>query len=234
MIFDAVFRAFARRDGKRRWCEKSPQNLQHIEEIAAAFPHAKVVHVIRDGRDCAASLHRRWQRTPELSVYRWQRTVEDARLQGARLGDRYYELRYEDLTSEPRIWMEDLLGFLGLPFFEEVLISSHPQSQREGELGGIEAKLPRWQSYFPAERLERLDRIAGPFLSEIGYRRLLDTEACVPPRKWELASWRLVDFVRALFIQRHRRDARKRAGSGSASLLSDLAVSFRSYRSNRL
>lgn len=30
----------------------------HISALASVFPQAKFIHMIRNGRDCAASLHR--------------------------------------------------------------------------------------------------------------------------------------------------------------------------------
>lgn len=231
-IFDAIFRNFSESHGKAIWCEKSPQNMQHMEKIGAAYPDAKFIHIIRDGRDCAASLHRRWHRTPKLILYRWQRIVEDARSRGKAMGDRYYELRYEDLTSRPRFWMEDLVGFLGLEFSDEVLVSSRPQTDREGEQGEIEAQPARWRSYFTPDVIEDLDRIAGPLLGEIGYPRVLNTSEPEVPRKLDLFVWRLVDFLRALVIQNRRR--KERNPNLNISLWVDLMTSIRNVRSNRI
>ena len=69
-VLDAYFRYFAQKEGKTRWCEKTPMYVQHLNLIADLFPGAKFLHIIRDGRDCAASLHRRWKSTPELTVFR--------------------------------------------------------------------------------------------------------------------------------------------------------------------
>ena len=81
-IFNAIFQSFAARQGKRLWCEKSLQNMQHMEKLAHAFSHAKFIHIIRDGRDCAASLHQRWRRTAKASsVFDGGMWIEDARRQ---------------------------------------------------------------------------------------------------------------------------------------------------------
>ncbi len=232
-IFDAIFSALAADAGKTRWCEKSPQNLQHLRTLAAAFPDARIVHLVRDGRDCAASLHRRWRRTPELIVARWRESVADARAQGPLFGDRYREVRYEDLTADPRLVLAGLLDFLGLEFSEDVLVSSRPQSEHEGEFGGIEANSGKWRSYFSEATALRLDRIAGPFLDEVGYPRLTHAPVAETPGRLALALWRGADFVRALWLQRQRRRARQPAGRTQGSLLQDLKTSIRSYRSNR-
>ena len=64
-IIDCTLSYFAEKDGKHRWCEKTPMHAQHICLLADSFPNAKFIHIIRDGRACAASFHRRWGYKPE-------------------------------------------------------------------------------------------------------------------------------------------------------------------------
>src|SRR5690606_15031419 len=86
-----------------------------------AFPNAKFIHVIRDGRDCAASFHRRWQSNPRRTVTRWKHSVRQGREQGASLGDRYLEVRYEDVTRDPDIALRGICSFLGIEFDDSIL-----------------------------------------------------------------------------------------------------------------
>jgi hypothetical protein len=51
-----VFRAYARRFGKPRWGDKRPGYYDYIPALRRLFPQAQIVHLIRDGRDCVASL----------------------------------------------------------------------------------------------------------------------------------------------------------------------------------
>jgi hypothetical protein len=101
--------------------EKSPSNSFAADLVAAYLPEAKVVHVIRDGRDVAASLNAAaagWGRDwAPSSVPRaakaWREHVEAAQ-RFPELGIPYHELRYEALASlEPRA-LAELLGFCGL------------------------------------------------------------------------------------------------------------------------
>lgn len=124
-VLDAAFRYFARTEGKSRWCEKTPQHLQHLGNISKLFPSAKFIHIIRDGRDCAASLERRFKRLPAHSIFRWKNVVRDGRKQGAELGDKYMEVKYEAVTEDPELWMRRICEFVGLPFHEDVLLSRH-------------------------------------------------------------------------------------------------------------
>lgn len=175
-VLDAVFRYFAAQEGKSRWCEKTPQHVQHLDVLAQMFPDARFVHVVRDGRDCAASFHRRWRRAPELTMYRWKRVVREARRQSVRLGpSRYLELRYEALTAEPELWLRRVCAFAGLDFDPSVLQSTHRFMTAEAagrRAPGETSVLPnsgRWRHHFTARRRARLDRIGGAVLHELGY-----------------------------------------------------------------
>src|SRR4051812_43294899 len=52
-VLDAIMTDFAVREGKQRWCEKTP--LQSARFIWAELPTAQIVHVIRDPRETLAS-----------------------------------------------------------------------------------------------------------------------------------------------------------------------------------
>jgi hypothetical protein len=50
-------------DGDLRFCEKTPTNVHLIPFLAEAFPDSQFIHIIRDGRDAAAShMNKPWLR----------------------------------------------------------------------------------------------------------------------------------------------------------------------------
>jgi len=53
-----VMEAIASKQGVERWAECTPLHLLYIPLIKKLMPDALIVHIIRDGRDVAASLHR--------------------------------------------------------------------------------------------------------------------------------------------------------------------------------
>jgi hypothetical protein len=198
-ILDAVFLHFATQHGKRRWCEKTPQHVQHLASLAELFPAARFVHVIRDGRDCAVSFHRRWRRQPELTVFRWKKVVTMGREQGRRLGPaRYLEVRYEDLTADPERSLRRICDFLGLDFNPAVLHSAQPYLQPSGEprrSGGLQRNSGKWRSYFPAPTLEGLERIAGATLASCGYATRYP-EADTDVSNWRRRYWSVRETLR--------------------------------------
>ncbi len=173
-VFDAAFRSFAKRENKTIWCEKTPQHVQHIAMLSRAFPGAKFVHLIRDGRDCAASFQRRWRRSPVLSIYRWKKVVTMGRGQGRAVGpERYLEVRFEDLTGSPDVWMARVCAFIGVPFEASVLESSQPylkaDSPASSAIPGLRPNSGNWQVAFSTAGLRRLESVAGQLLDELGY-----------------------------------------------------------------
>ena len=168
-VIDAVFRSISLQHNKQRWAEKTPQNIQHLCKLGELFTGAKFIHIIRDGRDCAASFHRRWQRTPEFTIYRWKRVLQEGESQGKKLGDRYFQLRYEDITTNPDLWMRKICKFVELPFDDVILRSNQPHQEKWGELGNIQPNSEKWKTYFTEKKIKNLEKIAGMSLHNYGY-----------------------------------------------------------------
>jgi hypothetical protein len=101
-----VARAAALRPGASIVLEKSPSTSLCADAIAQLTPDARVLHLVRDGRDVAASLLAasegwgRWwaPRTLPDAARAWVRHVEGARRADA-LGVPYLEVRYEALVA---------------------------------------------------------------------------------------------------------------------------------------
>jgi protein-tyrosine sulfotransferase len=142
---DRFMAAYAAQVGTRRWAEKTPLNIRHLGWIWRHFPRARVIHVIRDGRDTVCSMREhpdrrlvdgawvsvRRERSFESLVRRWD---ADVRTGIAHRGDpRYAEVRYEALVHDPRATLEPLFGFIGEPFEERVL-DYRTNSERAQEL----------------------------------------------------------------------------------------------------
>jgi hypothetical protein len=94
--------------GKQRWVEKSPNNMQFVDELKSYYPEAKFVHVVRDGRSVAVSQRKhggaKYSRNPRRqliwSANVWAQQVTAGRRAGALGRDRYLEVRYEDIVTD--------------------------------------------------------------------------------------------------------------------------------------
>jgi hypothetical protein len=133
----ACYRAYAARHGKRRWGDKTPGHVHCMERLADDLPEARFIHLIRDGRDVAASL-RGLPFAPGDGGIRaiaaaWRDTIARARRAGSRL-EHYIEVRYERLVAEPEATLRELCAFIELPF-DPVMLRAHERApERLAEL----------------------------------------------------------------------------------------------------
>jgi hypothetical protein len=176
--------------GKRLVGEKTPRYVRHLRTLHSLWPQAKVVHLIRDGRDVCLSMldwskaERDVGRLPTWEEDRvttaalfWEWNVRLGR-EGASLGpELYYEVRYESLVSDPRAECARLCEFLGIPYDEAMLRFHDGRTKSDVGLSAKKARLPvtaglrRWQEQMPPGDARRFEAAAGPLLDELGYGR---------------------------------------------------------------
>jgi hypothetical protein len=133
-LFDLAFSACAARDGKSRWGDKTPVYARWLPRLHQLFPDAQVIHIIRDPRDVVCSLlSMPWFEGDAFDASEhWRAHVASAHDDGTRLfGDRYLEVRYEDLVQDPQSIARRICEHLGEPMEPEVL---HFQETAEGAI----------------------------------------------------------------------------------------------------
>jgi Sulfotransferase family len=176
----ALYEAWARKEGKPRWGDKTPLYALELPVALAIFPGAQVVHLVRDGRDVAASLLRQpWGPRNVTSAARlWRRCVETARSDGEPLGpDGYLELRYERLVAEPEEVLRGLCAFLGEEFDPALLRPSRipaPPGIAQPWPAAHDAAIDphaagRWEHELSPDALALFDAEAGATLRSLGY-----------------------------------------------------------------
>jgi hypothetical protein len=111
-----------------RWGAKNPRNILILPFLHSLFPDMKFIHVLRDGRDLAASPKKRVkirQYAGDLMgrevvsagdmVDLWSEiTLRGLEFGERRLRDNYLLIRFEDLCAAPRGAILGILDFLGL------------------------------------------------------------------------------------------------------------------------
>lgn len=165
-FFGGIQHDYAVSRGKQRWADKTPLYAMHMYFIARLFPEAQFVHVVRDGRDVAVSHRKRFgYRSCVKSALKWPRYISTARSSGAKLGpERYFEVRYEALVSDPEPTLRGLLAFLGEPWEPQILDFDKKPHDVAGE----------YQAQLSSRRASANTRDAV-YRSRIGsYRRELD------------------------------------------------------------
>ena len=182
-LVTALFAACAEREGKPRWGDKTPENVHHVELLDRLFPQAVFIHVIRDGREVAASLAEQpWSKAGLVGkAYWWRDCVTAGRLAGRRLGGaRYCEIRLEDLVADPERALRRACDAIGESYTPRML----EHRARTGEMEGWSPELLRshghltkpptaglrdWKAGVSPDEQDEVTRICRPLLQELGY-----------------------------------------------------------------
>src|SRR3546814_3350191 len=112
-----------------------------IDIISRIFPDAKIVHLVRDGRDVVLSQRSiEWMsgNLPKL-VLDWQWKTTIAHKVGAVLGDDFLEVRYEDLVCRLQPVMNQICAFIAEPYDSGMLDLSE---DAKDEIGRQHVSIP--------------------------------------------------------------------------------------------
>jgi hypothetical protein len=175
--------------GHLRGVEQTPETSFVLGAALLAYPAARAVHIVRDGRDVACSLlergwlgaaregsddaglaygaHARFWVEPDRAEE--FRTTSEARraawawrryVSAARAApERTLEIRYEELVSEPVNVAERLADFLELP--PDLLANSLSKA--------FDRSVGRWKKDLTPNQVRDVEDEAGDLLRELGY-----------------------------------------------------------------
>lgn len=118
-VLAAILDLYAEARGKARCGEKTPQHLFHVPTILRFFPQAKVVCLMRDGRETALSLSAMpWfsGRTLEAAAVYWKNSARLADQFSHQFPGRFQIQRYEDLVAQPEEALTSITAYLGETF----------------------------------------------------------------------------------------------------------------------
>jgi hypothetical protein len=224
-VLGAPFEAYARKYGKPRWGDKTPHYVHHVDRLLGIWPQARVVILVRDGRDVALSL-RRMPFGPNnawAAAQWWARGIRAGAAAQERHPDSVRTVRYEDLARDPARTVPPICEFLGLTYQPEMLDLAQADRSRMVPdqaswfptlFDGINTKaVGRWEREMPVRDQAVFAALARDELAQLGYpvpdRRLpppTARQAALYHRHNELM--RNVNFVRLRVFQERGRELR--------------------------
>jgi Sulfotransferase family len=172
-LIHSIFLPYSQQQGKPRWAEKTPNNILFIDTLFTVFPAAQFIHMIREPRDALCSIREMavkkvrtnnfrkisWATmTPKLVGEEWCQRINSG-LRWRERPDRYREVRYEELVTQPEATLRSLFAFLGEPWVASVLENNPPFSTSVG----------RWRSELSADEVAEIEAVAGETMSALGY-----------------------------------------------------------------
>jgi hypothetical protein len=206
-----VMETIARKQGMPRWAECTPLHLLNLPLIKRVVPDALIIHIIRDGRDVTASLHRigwirpfAWDRTRAAlapAIF-WRWIVGKGRRYGRALGGDYLEVHYEDVVQNPRAALIRIGKFIDQDLdydqIQQVALGSvhDPNSSFRGDGKEAEGKtIGRWKTNFTTEQVRDIECIQGEMLQATGYTLVTSPERLRPS-----LAVRLMSFLYPLYF----------------------------------
>lgn len=125
-LFGALLDAYAERRAKPRAGEKSCGHIFHLDHLCTHFPHAKVIAIVRDGRDVVRSLRSSLNdrsRSVSLACLEWRRSLRALEQAGERLThDQLLVIRFEELIAQPQAILESVCRHIGEEYEPRMLL----------------------------------------------------------------------------------------------------------------
>ncbi len=214
-VFGAVYDVVAEAWGAKTWCCKSLANIYYLPEIKDYFTGAKYIYLYRDGRDVAVSfskavvgekhfyhIAKEWNEAQQLALNFRKKIPEK----------RFFNLSYEDLTTETEKTVRALCGFLGVGYKPSML-----EFYKSGEAKRAASASNLWENVtnpvmkqnsrkFLKEAREEdiriFESVAGSSMDSLGYERLFAKkggELNFGPddiRRFDMENKRLKDEIR--------------------------------------
>ncbi|MFW5933456.1 MAG: sulfotransferase family protein, partial [Actinomycetota bacterium] len=177
------------------------------------FPDAQILHIIRDGRACVASLKRMpwWDHGVIPAVYKWAEATHTADWAKAELPtDQYHEFRYEDLVSDPQPVLEGICDFLDEDFHPAMLephkvaddaVPDYKAWHEQTHKPVSASQVRSWETGLERNEIRLMEHVAGAELEAYGYELSTSRLRRRPPAK-DLKAY-------LAFLERRRDKERK-------------------------
>jgi Sulfotransferase family len=178
---ESPFRAYAAREGKARFGDKTPAYLQAVDELLAIWPEARIVVLVRDARDVSLSIAPLpfGPNNPYAAARWWARGVRAGLDAERRHPEQVLTVRYEDLVADPAAHIERVCEHVGLGYNSEMLAIEHSDpgkivAGRAEWSDGVPsplsaAQVGRFRSEMPEEEQRVVVAVAGAELRALGY-----------------------------------------------------------------
>lgn len=163
----------------RYWVEHSPISRESSHILAAAFPEAKFIHIVRDPRSVFSSMTKlpAWNtHDPLMFAKFWANAVSRSYLYAKENPDRVIEVRYEDYLTDSPGQLQRLCDFVGVERTEEmlqgggVLLPQFTQSQHLLTKGPTRPRdKEEWREKIPCRYAEVISAYCLPWMISYGY-----------------------------------------------------------------
>lgn len=183
LIYDLMMRSMLLdgQDEATRWIEKLAVQWEDIPLFLDMFPNGKVIHIIRDPRDVAASYKAMTFEPGNTfldAVFNFRGALETVESLREEYGERLMLVKAEDIAETPIALAKDMCEFLDLQYESSMVDRDKLHTEGEDwssntsfgkEYKNLPDAKPRWPDYLSRPEVIFIEMIAQPYLSAWGY-----------------------------------------------------------------
>ncbi len=218
---EAPYRAYAQLHGKPAWGDKTPLYVEYLDEVKRVFPEARIVVLVRDGRDVALSLLRVPFGPANVwaAAHMWRSAVEAGEHAQRRYGRDVMTVAYEKLVAEPQALVPEICRFAGIAYESAMLaveesppglLASGQEAWFQQLYAGINANsVGKWRRGMSASQQAVFTSVAGDALRRHGYELGVGgPPPRIPAAAWQAHNWTVKTwhFVRLHVIAERGRE----------------------------
>ena len=140
---------------------------RHYRRALEAWPDARVIHLVRDGRDvCASWIKFGWVGNGLEGARHWNEAADEWRATEASLGrERYIEVRFEDILRDTTGELTRIADWIGVGYDARML--SYPEHTTYSAIDSSQSG--KWRRNLARRDLRLFEGAAGDALRELGY-----------------------------------------------------------------
>lgn len=181
-LFALFHEHYAERLGKPRWGDQTGLIERYADPIFAAYPDARMIHMLRDPRDRYQASLAKWPNGKLRAggaTARWLYSAMLAHRNARRYPERYRIVRFERLVRETENTLRELCNFLGEVYTPEILAMEVSPGHRRKLLGNQPlppGKSPLSEEYIGCYRgqvdtreIAFMQSVAGGEMMRFGY-----------------------------------------------------------------
>lgn len=191
-VNSAIYEAYLKQEGLEnlQWGIKTPVLIANINRILDVYPEAKIIHLVRDGRDVHLSYKKVHLKSQSNAKFGPKGVIQSALywIDGLRRVEEFhdssiYELRYEDILTRSEDTLKKLCAFLDIEY-DPSMSNQYQDSNKNKDLilpehkinihakikGGVDSN--NTQNYL--DNMSKKDRFifelfSTPYLHQYGY-----------------------------------------------------------------
>jgi len=167
--------------------DKNPLYAIYPDKIFNIFPDAKYIFLTRDYRDHIISIKKIdfEAHMTALLAYKWRLAAKKTTMLSNKYPNQFFHIRYEDLVSNPEMYVKKICDFLGLEYTADVL-NFYQQKNKMIELYTEEDldkyhsslfkpiksdKMGIWETQLTNNQIRMADSVVGKYAEITGYQR---------------------------------------------------------------